>query len=174
MKAIVELQFPKILKQLETYLGMTGALRQYIHRYAAKAEPLQLREKMLLKEAPVKGAPRKRQADRTTLQLIKDELQAFAKNGSQTSPQVNYILWFISVAHLEPCTADPANFPSDDAKPPPVRVGDHDEWEIKKLIRLHEDNILVKWKGYCDCTWQPVSTIKEDVPDLWQAFENVG
>jgi hypothetical protein len=34
IKAIVSLEFPRTLPQLETYLGMMGALRQYVPLYA--------------------------------------------------------------------------------------------------------------------------------------------
>ncbi|KAJ5789125.1 uncharacterized protein N7518_006136 [Penicillium psychrosexuale] len=42
IKAIAGLEFPRTLRQLETYLGMTGALRQYVPHYAKKSEPLQV------------------------------------------------------------------------------------------------------------------------------------
>src|SRR5436190_22675868 len=37
--AIAKLDFPKNLKDLETYLGLTGWLRQYVPYYAYIAEP---------------------------------------------------------------------------------------------------------------------------------------
>jgi RNase H-like domain found in reverse transcriptase/Reverse transcriptase (RNA-dependent DNA polymerase)/Integrase zinc binding domain len=78
LKAIVNLEFPRTLRQLETYLGMTGALRQYIEGYSWKIEPLQQRKTLLLKNSPTKGPPRKRFADRTVLQTPSPkELDAF-------------------------------------------------------------------------------------------------
>lgn len=59
IKAIAGLEFPRTLRQLETYLGMTGALRQYVPLYAKKAEPLQIRKTELLRGSPIKGRPRR-------------------------------------------------------------------------------------------------------------------
>ncbi|KAJ5252623.1 hypothetical protein N7489_003033 [Penicillium chrysogenum] len=57
IKAIASLTFPRTLRQLETYLGMTGALRQYVPMYAKKSEPLQIRKTELLRGSPIKGRP---------------------------------------------------------------------------------------------------------------------
>jgi len=59
LKAIAKLAFPDSLKELESYLGMTGYLRQYIPEYAIKANPLQVCKTELLKRAPNKGRSRK-------------------------------------------------------------------------------------------------------------------
>lgn len=59
IKVIAGLEFPRTLRQLETYLGMTGALRQYVPLYAKKAEPLQIRKTELLRGSPIKGRPRR-------------------------------------------------------------------------------------------------------------------
>jgi hypothetical protein len=59
IKAIASLTFPRTLRQLETYLGMTGALRQYVPMYAKKSEPLQIRKTELLRGSPIKGRPRR-------------------------------------------------------------------------------------------------------------------
>ena len=78
LDAITVLEFPRTLKALETYLGMTGALRQYVDGYAWKAEPLQERKTLLLKNGPVKGPPRKRFAARMILEKASDkELESF-------------------------------------------------------------------------------------------------
>lgn len=58
VKAFANPEFPATLPQLETYLGMTGTLRQYVPFYAKKAEPLQLRKTELLKGSPLAGRPR--------------------------------------------------------------------------------------------------------------------
>ena len=42
LAAITNLEFPQTLRQLETYLRMTGYLRQYIPHYAAIIKPLQI------------------------------------------------------------------------------------------------------------------------------------
>ncbi|KAL1981340.1 hypothetical protein VTN96DRAFT_2781 [Rasamsonia emersonii] len=78
LKAITSLSFPRSLKELETYLGMTGALRHYIAHFAQKSAPLQDRKARLLKGSPVKGAPRQRFAARTAyLDPTSDELDSF-------------------------------------------------------------------------------------------------
>src|SRR5205814_1254079 len=48
LKAISQLQFPKTLKDLETYLGLTSWLCQYVPFYMAVAAPLQERKTLLL------------------------------------------------------------------------------------------------------------------------------
>jgi len=55
LKAIAWIKFPKTLKDLETYLGLTGWLRQYVPFYAAVAAPLQERKMLLLKNGPTTG-----------------------------------------------------------------------------------------------------------------------
>lgn len=65
LRAIANLDFPRSLKQLETYLGMTGFLRNYVPFYAAVSKALQDRKTALLKASPVKGRPRKTYSART-------------------------------------------------------------------------------------------------------------
>ena len=65
LEAILALAFPQTLKQLETYLGKTGWLRQYVPYYAQKALPLQERKTRLLRQAPNKGRPRQQHSRRT-------------------------------------------------------------------------------------------------------------
>ena len=60
---ISKLAFPRNLRQLETYLGMTGFLRQYIPYYAAIVKPLQLRKTVsnkTLRETTAGGNSRKK------------------------------------------------------------------------------------------------------------------
>ena len=73
IEAIRGLKFPRTLKNLETYLGKTGYLRQYIAYYAQKVEPLQQRKTRLLRGAPSKGRARKQHSQKT---LISDPTQA--------------------------------------------------------------------------------------------------
>jgi Reverse transcriptase (RNA-dependent DNA polymerase) len=47
LKAIANLKFPRTLQQLETYLGLTGWMKQYIERYAQISEPLQERRRLM-------------------------------------------------------------------------------------------------------------------------------
>jgi len=67
LEAIAQIEFPKTLKDLETYLGLTSWLRQYVPFYAAVSAPLQDRKTLLLKIAPTAGAPRKNFAAATRL-----------------------------------------------------------------------------------------------------------
>jgi hypothetical protein len=69
LSAIRDLQFPRTLKHLETYLGKTGYLRQYVPYYAQKAEALQARKTRLLRGGPTKGAARKRHSQSTVVNL---------------------------------------------------------------------------------------------------------
>jgi hypothetical protein len=54
--AMANLQFPSTLRDLETYLGMTGFLRQFVPYYAKVVEPLQNRKTELLAKGRVLGA----------------------------------------------------------------------------------------------------------------------
>jgi hypothetical protein len=58
LEAISKLEFPITLKDLETYIGMTGSLRRYVRNYAALIDPLQKRKTLLLRNGPCKGNPR--------------------------------------------------------------------------------------------------------------------
>lgn len=67
LKAISKLKFPLNLRQLETYLGLTGWLRDYIPYYAGIAKPLQDRKTELLSQAPKSGNPRRSSASKTRI-----------------------------------------------------------------------------------------------------------
>ena len=67
LEAIAKLQFPKTLKQLEIYLGLTGYLRQYVPFYAAVSGPLQDRKTLLLQKGPIAGPQRRSFASQTAL-----------------------------------------------------------------------------------------------------------
>ena len=59
LEAIANLEFPKTLQQLETYLGLTGYLRQYVLFYAAVSSPLQDRKTLLLRNGLFASPQRK-------------------------------------------------------------------------------------------------------------------
>ena len=67
LAAISRLRFPLTLAALETYLGMTGYLRNYIAWYAQIARPLQDRKTDLLKPSPKGGRERKSFSAKTRL-----------------------------------------------------------------------------------------------------------
>jgi hypothetical protein len=52
IEAIRQLRFPSTLRELETYLGLTGWLRQYVPYYSQIVAPLQARKTMMLRNAP--------------------------------------------------------------------------------------------------------------------------
>ena len=62
------------------------------------------------------------------------------------------------VSLLEPARNDP--LPGQvNPPPPPVVVGDHEEWEVEDIVdsRIHYRTLQyrVKWCGYADPTWEP-------------------
>jgi hypothetical protein len=59
LEAITKLAFPKTAKELETYLGIAGWLRDKVPFYIYISKPLQDRKTKLFKRAPTKGNPRK-------------------------------------------------------------------------------------------------------------------
>lgn len=79
IEAIRALKFPRNLRALETYLGLTGWLRNYIRNYAQIVQPLQQRKTNLLKESPSnKGNTRKNYSTKTAIpDPTKEELAAF-------------------------------------------------------------------------------------------------
>ena len=77
--AILRLDFPYKLSDLELYLGLTGWLRGYIPWYAQKAEALQRRKVTLLRMSPSnKGRTRKVYSQRTVIEHPDpDELDSY-------------------------------------------------------------------------------------------------
>ena len=85
MDAIASLQFPKVLAQLDYFLGLTGFYRSYVARYASLSEPLHSLKTKLLKGCPRKGPPRQQysrskkivnptQMELTSFQILKDAM----------------------------------------------------------------------------------------------------
>ena len=56
LKAISSLHFPKMLRQLETYLELTSWLHEYVEKYAKIAEPLTSKKTALLQGASIVGS----------------------------------------------------------------------------------------------------------------------
>ena len=80
LAAITTLEIPRTLKDLETYLGMTGYLRQYAPYYAKVVKPLQERKTLLIQglRKDVEGNVRKKEVARTSLSRVTPaELDAF-------------------------------------------------------------------------------------------------
>jgi hypothetical protein len=70
LEALTKITFPFTLKELETYLGLSGWLRSYVPFYAQISKPLQDRKTALLKSAPQSGQARKNYSSKTTLNAI--------------------------------------------------------------------------------------------------------
>ena len=78
LAAINKLTFPRTLKALETYLGMTGWLRNYVAYYAPIVQPLQDRKTLMLRGAPNKGRARKSFSRESRLDIPSEaELRSF-------------------------------------------------------------------------------------------------
>ena len=79
LKAITSLRFPRSLRELETFLGLTGWLRSSIPRYAQRANALQQRKTELTKTIPKesKGHTRKRQSGASFYEPTESEVKAF-------------------------------------------------------------------------------------------------
>ena len=78
IEAILALRFPRNPSELDTYLGMTGYLRNYIRYYAQITEPLQRRKTELSGSVPKGlGKSRKRHTLRIDLSPTEAELRAF-------------------------------------------------------------------------------------------------
>jgi len=75
--AIRALKFPRILKDLETYIGMIGFHRHHIAYYAQLAKTLQKKKIDTLKGAPIVGHVRKSYASRTQIKETAIMLDAF-------------------------------------------------------------------------------------------------
>ena len=81
LDAIARLAFPKILRQLDHYLGLTGYLREYIPYYGPVSKPLQDRKIRLykvLRERSIVGNARKREAAKLrVLDPLSAEMEVF-------------------------------------------------------------------------------------------------
>ena len=82
--AIKAIDFPRSLRDLEIYLGLTGWLRSSIHRYAQIVKPLQERKTKLTRELPTKdgsqakGPARKQQSAKMHVNdPTEEEIQAY-------------------------------------------------------------------------------------------------
>ena len=97
LAAILRLRFPKTLKDLETYLGMTGWLRDYVPFYAQKADALRKCKTMLLKASPSnQGRTRKDFSRRTP---IHDATDAEWDSYNQLQGSFSRLSWLI---HQDP------------------------------------------------------------------------
>ena len=78
LAAIMQLAFPRSLKDLEAYLGLIGYFRQYIPYYTQVARPLQEQKKLLNCSVNVGGNAHKKVVARTYIFTpTNQELDAF-------------------------------------------------------------------------------------------------
>lgn len=75
-----------------------------------------------------------------------------------------------NVELVRPAATDP--FPSqfvDDTQPPPLEVDGEMEYEVEKILNHRERRVgrgkraevLVKWTGYAETTWEPVDEMED-------------
>ena len=68
-------------------------------------------------------------------------------------------------------------FPSqrqDDLRPPVIMVDGEEEWEVERILRRRtkgrQRQVLVKWKGYLNPTWEPTAAlVNTEVYDVFEA-----
>ena len=94
LKAIIELIFSKILKNLETYLEMINYFRDYVFYYAQKSEFLQRRKTALLRDKSIKKIARKKFSKRTILDESSQKKLIFYKILREDFSQQNWLTHF--------------------------------------------------------------------------------
>ena len=78
LNAITKLRFPRTLRQLKAYLGLTEWMRDYIAHYADISKPLQNRKTELLRHGPIADNARRAYSSKTRVQNpTKAELTSF-------------------------------------------------------------------------------------------------
>ena len=78
---------------------------------------------------------------------------------------------------LKRATEDP--FPSqrqEDFRPPAIMVDGEEEWEVERVLRKRvrgrQRQVLVKWKGYLNPTWEPAAALTNT--EAYRVFEAGG
>ena len=95
LEAIAKLDFPYTLKELETYLGLTGWLRGFIPWYAQKADALQTRKTLLLRQSPsTKGSIRKTFSRKTIVENPTDEELESYRQLQESFSQATFLVHF--------------------------------------------------------------------------------
>ena len=67
---------------------------------------------------------------------------------------------------LKRAAADP--FPNQrqgNSRPPAIIVNREEEWEVERILRKRvkgrQRQVLVKWKGYLNPTWEPTAALAD-------------
>ena len=87
LAAILDLEFPTTLAELEHYIGLTGWLRRWVEQYALKAEPLEMKKTALLQ--PIRSSDKNKGSAR----------KAFARNTSYGEPTERELQSFEQLQH---------------------------------------------------------------------------
>lgn len=147
LKAITALEFPKTLRALERYLGMTGYLRHYVAYYAKIAQPLQIRKANLNKTLRLKarssnaGVASKRKAVAilvtapTPLEL--DAFHHLQSSFSRPSMLIHFVVWrilFIDIDASKDRGFGVMVYQSKDEKNPPTSTSIRPILFLSKLL----------------------------------------
>ena len=73
--------------------------------------------------------------------------------------------------HLEQANAND-NFNRVVPPPPPIPVKGQEEHQIEKILEQKGTRCLVKWLHDDTPTWEPLTNLQEDVPDLLKRFQD--
>ena len=78
---------------------------------------------------------------------------------------------------LKRAATDPfLNQRQGDSRPPAIIVDREEEWEVerilRKCIRGRQRQVLVKWKGYLNPTWEPTAVLANT--EAYHVFEAGG
>ena len=94
LEVISKISFPETLSKLETYLGITGWLRDYIANYTIIARPLQDRKTAMLATSPKAGQERKNFASRARLQAPTGAELAFFQELQKALSKLSFLVHF--------------------------------------------------------------------------------
>src|SRR5437762_1015200 len=100
IEAIVKLNFPKNLKNLETYLDLTEWLHQYVPYYTYIAEPLQQHKTLLSRSALPKREPHTCYFKAAILHAITEKKNKTYQNLQAQFAQALFLIHFDNVQTL--------------------------------------------------------------------------
>ena len=78
-----------------------------------------------------------------------------------TPPRIHNVFY---ASLLKRAVEDP--FPNQrqgDSRPPAIMVDGEEEWEVKRILKKkvkgRQGQVLVKWQGYLNLTWEPAAAL---------------